>query len=543
MSALCPANESAQVKPQSRARCVWPYVAVAAVGVTHRLVLWYLYGPQLRALAAANPDWLTGQYLPIALLRDHALAALWFLQQTPPLPNVLMAVLLARFSWPIGVAEALIVLQGCIGVATSMLLTWMILFVYPGRRVLAAAVGAAFVLSTDLVVLEYNSLGQTIYENLAMLLTLCVLALLLLYWRTARTALAAAVGVAVALLALTRATWSFFALPCAVLLFAAAPAGRRVRAMLLYSVAVLLLQGGWSVKNWIVFGELSMRTSSWAGWNLGVGMRNSGFADEFTTFIHTHRSADGAPLHCIALELASPPPNPPEITARDQAVDAALGAPNSILNSNGFRYAADQCVEAVIAFCRAAPGTCVERAWRGYRLMWQPIANYGSKKFVNLFATDTAIQDSLDIRSVLALISARRLPDRQFVMSGTYPRVSRSPAEFYTPRWLDPLVLIAMVIGVHVLAPFLLILWAVRFLCGASGAALPRAAGVLTMAAGIYAYFAAVASIGDYGENMRFRLDVEPIIWLIALIAFVEIARMFGALLGRRVSAGIDGQT
>jgi hypothetical protein len=45
-----------------------------------------------------------------------------------------------------------------------------------------------------------------------------------------------------------------------------------------------------------------------------------------------------------------------------------------------------------------------------------------------------------------------------------------------------------------------------------------------------YAYAALVMNISDHGENMRFRLSIEPIIWIITTFALTRLAAVVESL-------------
>ena len=115
-----------------------------------------------------------------------------------------MGLALKWFSWPAGVAYALIWLQTLVCLAGALVLVRVLALLYPGRTVLWTAIGLLFVLNTDLVVLEYNSMGQTLYGPLAMLLLLVMLDRLLALRMGRRPRDAAAVGLAMGLLVLGR---------------------------------------------------------------------------------------------------------------------------------------------------------------------------------------------------------------------------------------------------------------------------------------------------------------------------------------------------
>ena len=125
----------------------------------HRIWLWKVYGRAVRETVRANPDWLAWQFLPVDAYVGHFGAALYYLQQTPPLPHLVLGILIKALGWPAGVADALIVLQVCISAGTAAMLFLLLMRI---RCPLPIAAGTAlwFGLSTDLYLLELNSMGQ-----------------------------------------------------------------------------------------------------------------------------------------------------------------------------------------------------------------------------------------------------------------------------------------------------------------------------------------------------------------------------------------------
>lgn len=484
----------------------------------------------LDALAEANHDWYTGQQLPIEMLRDHLLGSMLLLQQTPPVPNVVMGIVLDYFTWPTGVSAALVGLQALLSVATAVMMARILLALYPGRAALAAAVGAAFVLNTDLVVIEYNSLGQTFYEIVAMLLGVCLAGALLDLHRTGRARHSLAAGLSVALLALTRATWSFFSLPALALVLWLVRSDRRRHAAL-FLAPVLLLHGGWAVKNWAVYGILSPVTSTWTGWNLANGVRGAGFADSFRDFV-----AARPDLRCFAADVSKGMPEVDErLRERDRRIEERFGMANARFNTLAMRELLAECERSVRQFALYAPGQMALKTARAYRLFWLPPANYG-RFFLGLFAVENRLDRGLSPARIVDLVLAGDLPDRPLVRSGKFPKRSFAPTSLFTLRWLEPFALLANLIGVHLLLPLALLGALLRRREAVGGADATRSLRLVALVvfATCYAYLALVSSVGDYGENMRFRIGVEPLIWLTTIVGAGELVGLVRLAAKRR---------
>src|SRR5262249_18405124 len=140
---------------------------------------------------------------------------------------------------------------------------------------------------------------------------------------------------------------------------------------------------------------------------------------------------------------------------------------------------------------------------------------------------------------------AGTLPDTQWIMSGSHPfthgdagPVRFTPTRLYTLRWLEPIELMLNVFAVHVLLPIVAICWLVVRMRRNGGASAfdPLRMVALVVCATIYAYLAGLVNLVETVENMRYRLEVEPIIWLITLICVTELA----ALIRRRPPAAVS---
>lgn len=498
------------------------FLCVAVAGLGHRLLLFLLHREDLRAFSEANAGWYTMQQLPIEMLRDHLLISILALQQTPPVSNVVMGIAAKSFAWPAGVTGALVLFGGLLSVATALIVVRILLDLYPGRVWLAAAVGIVFAINTDLVVLEYNSLGQIFYEHVSMLLA-AALAWALLALRQRRDArFSAAAGLFVALLALSRATWSYFAAP-ALLLVLWLCGGRRPRHALAFLVPVLVLQGGWMAKNWYVYGYLSPSTSTWAGWNFARGIGGTGFLRSYRAFIAARRAPEDGGLRCDFAEMRQPE-IAPEIQEQDARVERWLGIENPPLNTLVSRALWRDCERAFFAFARHAPEVLLAKTWASYRVFWLPPASYG---FVALFATSHRLDRGLSPARTIELLVEGKLPEDHRIASGAYRKIRYAPVRLYTLRWLDPFLEITRQLGVHLFLPLACLAWfTVRRARGPDAEPRAVAFAALVVFATLYSYVALVSSAGEHGENMRYRIGVEPMIWLITVVAVLELGSL-----------------
>jgi hypothetical protein len=525
---------------EERRRLHIAWVVVSLVALVQRSALFLAHRADLDAYIDANATWYTYQNLPREMLRDHLLRSLLYLQQTPPASNIVMSFALKWFSWPAGCAYLLIWLQTVVDVLGAVVLMHVLALLYPGRMLLWATIGLLFLLNTDLVVLEYNSMGQTIYGPLAMLLLLVMLDRLLVLRCHGRVGDATGAGLAMGLLVLTRATWSFFSPVCVALTAVLAPR-RRARAALACLLPILVLQGGWALKNWAVYGLFSLTTTTWGGLHVEAGLKNGGLWNDFVEFERQHVTVErGYPLWKVLSVEGDPRAGwefPQEIRDRDQEILRATDMANPMHNMLIWRvtWAEDQ--RAFFAFVWAYPGKMLHKWWLAYHVFWQPIANYG-QQFVDLFAVGNHLLDSFDLLGIARQLRAGTLPDVQYVTSGAFgspfahgASLKRAPTSLFTIRWTEPFLLVLNLIGIHLLLPLVGVLWVAGRL-GLSPVATtrfdPLRMTALLLAAGFYAYLAGLANLVETHENMRYRQEVEPFIWLVTLICVGELAKVVG---------------
>src|SRR5262249_2148619 len=319
-------------------------------------------------------------------------------------------------------------------ILATLVLMHVLAMLYPGRAVLWTAIGLLFVLNTDLVVLEYNSMGQTMYGPITTLLLLALLDRLLAVRLGGRVADAGAVGLVMGLLVLTRGPWSYFPVICLLLVASFAPAPRWP-AVLACLLPIALLQGGWAVKNWRVYGVFSLTTTTWGGLHARVGMRNGGLWDEFERYQREHVTLErGYPPWKVAAARGDPFAMfifPPEIRDRDAIIMHAMGMDNPMTNTLTFRMTCAEDQRAFLDFLTSNPGTMARKWGRGYVLFWQPIANYGLIS-VDVLVVGNHLLDSFDLLGIVRQLHAGTLPDTQYVTGGARGGATFTPTTLYT---------------------------------------------------------------------------------------------------------------
>ena len=524
-------------------------MAVVAVGVIHRGAVLALHLQALDALAVANSDWYPFQFLPSGWLRDHLLASLWYLQQEPPITNLMFGLILKTCSWPVGVARALVALQGALSIVSAIVLLRVLCALYPRRWLLATAASIVFLLGTDLIVMEYYSQGQIFYESVSMLLAISAIYTLVGLATTGRLRWSIATGLVVASMALTRSTWSFLALPALGLVLLAAPRPRRRHAVC-FLLPVLVLHGGWSVKNRIVYGRWMVATSSWGGAHALLGLSRTGLGQDFARHIAASNAArPHQPAWFVSLFPQDPPSEeglkalpfvgqwvvPPEIRAQDAAIEARLGGEPVPWNRLAGQLLFAELQKSFLEYILHAPRAVLGKTARAYEVFWRPIRYYPAM-FIALFRVEELVPRGEARRHIARRLVRGDLVERQYVTGGKWPHLGRRETSLWTLRWLDWPLDVACLVGVHVALPLLAVLWLVHRLRSLrTQDPVGQVRGIALVAAvTMYVYLALLSSLVEYGENMRYRFSIEPVIWLIATLSIAEGARLVWLLLAAR---------
>jgi hypothetical protein len=510
-----PVPAEATISPTARRG----FLLLVVVALAHRTAVFMRYFPDLRRLIAKNPDYLTWQFPPLPALSHHLAASLFFLQQTPPIPALILGGLVKAAAWPFTVTYLLIGLQSVLSIATAMLMFRIQLF-FTRRLLLALVAPIVFLLSSDLLLMEYNWQGQSFYENLGMCFVLIAAYCMLQVERTGCVRYSGGLGLVTGLLALSRATFSyFFVVPLFFLVVLRPP--RFSRHVFLFLLCGLSLQLAWCLKNGFLYDRFSLDTSSWKGSNFAVGLLKAGAGDQFLKSIL--EAPDAFPGWFVAMNRehgllpwvpAHAPYLPQSATARDRRAQQCLDGAGAPADSYSQSLVSELYMRAYLRFARRYPDVVWQKFLASYALFWQPIRNF-AWQFLDLFWVRPVVEDPFAAGEVFALIRDGQIPEPQYLMTEQYvflgPKPRQPPeAHTFTLTLLPTLFWMRNVAAFHLLAPALLLV----------GVARRVYTGRLCLPVGypfmlcVIAYVAVLSSLAEHGENMRFRLSVEPLIWV-----------------------------
>jgi hypothetical protein len=362
-----------------------------------------------------------------------------------------------------------------------------------------------FALSTDLVVSEYAFFGQVFYETLGMLIvTGCCYYGRVLALTPERKSIPPAMilGAMAAIAALTRASLSL--LPIAIGVTGAFAWRRRV--LIAYLAPGLVLQGSWCLKNWAVFGRLTPATSSWGGMNAARGVVWSQQGLQLCQDIADSPASlypawfQSATRHCeFPFAVAANAALPSTLRAEDDAMTARLGGIRPIWNLPSVAAGADAWQSAVVRFSIKHPLMLGRRFLWGYGEVWQRIGDHAAQFPWNVLYVKPKQ------RPFPGLLS-RGFRESEFIAVNATGLTAHPGRK----AWLGTISLAPMdafcILMLHGILPVMVVLDTWRLWRGK-----PRflPAGSLILAT-VGAYGLLVFSISEGGENMRFRLAIEP---------------------------------
>ncbi|HTJ64805.1 MAG TPA: hypothetical protein VL899_13450 [Alphaproteobacteria bacterium] len=513
----------------------WCAAGLFLLCLAHRLIQLALLWPDLHVQILDTAGNMVPTMPSAEIMTKHPWWGLWYLQQEPPITYGIFAIVLAVAHTPEAIALICLVLQMLISAVTGAamaLLLWRLRF----RAGIALGAALLFLLSGDLLVIEYHTMGQMYHNLLSMMLLvlLCHVGMDLHGKPSVRAAVW--LGVIVGLLFLIRATFSFFA-PVMLAWLLIAFGWRKPVLLLAFLVPVALLQGSWMLKNYAVYGYISSASSSWGGANLYHGEVGRHGSLEFHNFIANHPAVCKPPWHELTVDM--PPKStifyfipvewpedklPAEVIAKDREADARRGSP-AIWDSLAAERWSTCLFKEFKVYWLHRPRLLIDEIWRSYEIFWQPIRQYAVIQpnplvpDMEIYSHDLNLLKSL--RDSLGEVTGRHLMlERPFSLkplsaSDFHPvPVIALPAIPSTISILNFLV-------IHSFPILLLVRWwrSVRV-------PFPPVFWLMSL---LYLYAGGLSSLGEYSENMRYRLEIEPIIWVLSLLILWQWGLVIGS--------------
>jgi hypothetical protein len=432
------------------------------------------------------------QLLPEHLLRHDLLRSIWYLHSQPPLFNAFVGVVLhipAAKPW---ILAATFMLMGF-----ALACTMLLLMVELGAPVRLALIVTSIFIVSPITVLYENWLLYTY----PVALLLCVAALCFArFARTHLTLYATAFGVALALLALSRASFHIVFVSGAAISIAFVCTRSERRRAVVAALLPLSVVAGLYVKNEIQFGQAT--SSSWFGMNLAhmVFRYDPPEVRSDVTAHHLSRDAlivpfvslsqyDGIHLHRTgvpALDIVS-----------------EKGRPN--FNNREYIAISSTYQEDAIGFIRRHPGMYLSRVGQSFRIAGASAVDYGAFR-----ENRRHVAPLVGFQNRLLGQERDLVPYAPAVRTLGWGQVS----------WLVVLQYVALVCAGLVLGARSL----------RRRRKLTAAEKTLVLIAATVTYALLAGNFVEYGENNRFRFETDPLV----CVAFVAILTMVIRAVDRR---------
>jgi len=425
------------------------------------------------------------QLLPQHLLQHDLVRSLWYLNAQPPLLNALYGVLLHV---PLG--RSFVFASVYIAMGLALALTMFALL-----RELAVPDAAAFWATVVFAV----SPMTVLYENWPLYtypvaLLLCVATLCFArFFRTRALRYAAGCSGALALLALTRATFHLVVVVAAcALLFAGCSRQQRLAAAVAIGLPCALVAGLY-LKNEMLFGDPS--ASSWLGMNLAHMMFRDQSPELRADVASGYLSRQALIVPFVGLDRYGAAQPHTGVPALDEMTDDGL--PN--YNNRAYIAISRQYERDVVRYVRRHPQLYLDRVAAGFRTYFASPADY-----LALRANRSEVLRAVQVENRLL---------GQF--HDVVPPVPRNPA---TPAWDEiawlPVLGYAAVVGAGVVLGW-------RMLRRRSARTVT--ARTVVFASALVTYTMVVSNTVEFGDNNRFRFETDALVWVV-VVALVTAA-------------------
>ena len=463
-------------------------IGVLAAVVTISRVIYYALGVRFDTSSLANAI----QLLPERLLQHDLLRSIWYLHSQPPRFNAFVGVVLHVPGAKPWIFAATYLLMG-FALACTMLLVMVEL----GASVRLALIVTSVFIASPITVLYENLL----FYSYPVALLLCIAALCFARLaRTRRTRYAVGFGGALALLALSRASFHIVFVVGAGLSVAFVCGRGERRRCLVAALLPLSLVAGLYLKNEIQFGQPT--SSTWFGMNL-AHMLFRHDPPQVEADVAAHRlSADALIVPFVPLSDYH------DVTLTHTGVPALDFVPeNGHANFNNRAYIAisNQYVKDALRYVRRHPRAYLSRVAQSYRIAAASAVDY------------QAFEDNR--RHIASLVTLQdRLLGQERDLTPYAPAVET--AGWSQMSWLIVLQYVVVLGGAAAVA--------IRAL--SRRRRLTVAQKTLLFIGATVAYAIVAENFLEYGDNNRFRFETDPLV----CAAFVALAAAAIAAMAQR---------
>lgn len=495
----------------------------------HRMVILLLHAHYLGGYIAQNIDALTHHYLTIENIVNHPWLSLLYLQQASPIPQFLLSLVVANWGWGVESHFVFIWIQSLTSAITAVLM-FRVMCLFGKRRLLFAMMTLAFAFSPDLVLMETNWFGQTLFENLCMVWLLLMVLQFEKFCAERKLANAILMGIWTGLLSLTSSWFSLLFVPVLALMLLSKLRDKRVWVYgLIFVAGWAPLQIGWAVKNHFVYSYFNLNNSSWTGYHLLAGFQEVDLLSELLEAARQHEADLPSAFSAMYVENSElrmwddiwplRGELPDRVNEIDQQIIEKLGGSFRTGNTLAGKVFGDISKEAYFAAIKANPALLwqkIESDWTGF---WRPIRECAHLS-VGPFYTEPSIPDLLDTQHMIAQLVC--------IDADIVYRYDSKAAPGYREAMLLTIPLLPRIFWLWNIAVFVVLLvaipmWSIwRWI---RRKPLSSVSLALIFMVAIVFYLALLITVVAAGNEIcRYRIPVEPILWVLGAIAIGGIA-------------------
>lgn len=407
---------------------------------------------------------------PGAYLRDHFFDAMYYFRQEPPFPQFILGVMIKVFGWPFPIPIAPFFL--------SILCLFSAIFMrdiarfFGVNNFVSTGIALLWVLSVDCVSFEIDAYPKAFYEMLTGFLFIASLWVLVRYFTKKSDFLLLTFFLVIGLMVMTRSSLSlFFMISIAIALLVG---GRKA---VIFGLIPLVLQVGFSLKNYLAYGEFYLETTSFSSANFASSLYRSGRMGDFIDF----SSASGKDYCYVGVYRGTAPTKDcairlEEAKKKDNAMSEKLGFQMDSYGSFYLREVSKSLDSEFVMYLLSHPKAVIDIFWGAYRLYWGSSRN--------------------ELTPVMGMLNSKLFYFLEWVNDGV--------------RYIN----IILIHSVFLYATF--IVFKNKMFIGDRNAKVI----VFLYAAISFFYVSLVTSIADFSENNRYRFAIEGVIWLLPVMSF-----------------------
>ncbi len=464
---------SANTQEQRLLEKYFPFLIIFSAWVIVRSYVYYNNWPYF---LEDNADYSSFYmwYLPTDIIQHRFFDAMVYLRGEPPLPQFILGLLMKGFGWPFVIPVDSFFLS-----VLTLLTAWMmraILIRYRFSSAFSTTLAAAWCVYPANLSVEVYAFPTALYEALPSFIFILSLWLCLRCFSHPKMPSVWLFGVAGILLSMSRSTLSWiFILPIVISFLLP---GNKLR--IVAGCLAIIFQLLWSVKNYAVYGQFHLETSSDVGQNIFSAILNTGHIDDFLEYSKQKHPNDTFILYGIPCLLAYDEKclkqQLPDAQHLDDALREKLPSKEPLYGETYYQSALSQKVKPLYAdYLLHNPIAAFNIFRQSYLLFWGDI--YWRIGYIKGLDTDR-------------------------IMLGVN-------AAFEKYKWLN-------ILGIHLIGipVFLFIIY-----CVLRKKTNNQQVAFLYAFLG-YLYVAAISSLGEYTENTRYRVDVEALVWLLPFMAW-----------------------